>query len=508
MDVHYQFSNQLSSRSFEFLKKNCFTDCILIDDTIEYKLHRVILAKGSIWFNSYFHEHPKTGIRVPIPFNYHNVFQHVIDFLYCQPISINVDNAVPLLKASIVYGISSLEQQVCKFLEKQPNTTFDSSFLKIVKQLVELDLSTKVIEIPEYVRHLAIVLNKSKTDTLKKQLYESLSPLILAQIFKQYRFPLSASDLGESSTIKNPQSNIVRFDKIEWIENFVNYYIAKKMASDSTLTDSSNVLTYEEKQALENCVHFTEEKQQSRLFLQYKCDWVTPETAIQNLNQIINNRRKSLESFENEINNNPGISEVSHMYPLIWATTIAQSVVADRSPQTHVISFFNDLGQLSSNQGEYINPCKYGFVRIDATPQFCNSQNYKPSNAVWMKPDCYYLSEDMTYQTKEANPYFSVSFSPNSRFILSQIQVESDIPRPKSTDRRFPSALEVRAQAQNDLNEKPICNNITFREGRGKQAVTSTTPIYGVKFIMSGEEDMGGRMLRIKYVDLVGHFLP
>ncbi|OHT04525.1 hypothetical protein TRFO_27969 [Tritrichomonas foetus] len=464
MEKEYHINTRIIPKALEYLNNKQFIDCILTDGQYKYNAHKIILSQQSQWFFNYFDRHPTLDAiqEVPIPFNPNDIMKNLIEFLYSQPLRLTIDNAVTYLKASEVYGIAKLKMVITSYLSDVVHN--QNLILKITKQFTEYGLIDSAIE---YVGELATILCESPKHK-RRIVYDSICPEILAAILKNKKFN-KYSETG----------------KIEIIDEFVG---------DKQLTEN-------EKQSLETVIDWSKEKSYLH-FVRNSCNWVTAATSRPLIKKILDIRRKDINIFEEEMKN-PTSSMISRWYPFVWAECIANATECTKSPTIDVVSYANRLGKITSKS---YSPVKYGLLQANATPQF--AQLFGVENALHDSDSNYYLSQDMSFDANYHKPFYSLLFSPSSHFFPTKITIRSDIPRKLDTKRQYPKAIILEGNTGAGQLTDPICDNVEFKDGIADQQLKLNVPVASLKITLKGEEANGGSMLRIRYIDVKGYFMP
>ena len=108
------------ANSFALLRsENMFCDVNLIVENKVFPCHKLVLSASSDYFmnmfNGSFVEHEKKDITI------HDVtaevFANVLDFIYCQEISVDENNLEGILGASCMFLLSELKESCVKFCE-------------------------------------------------------------------------------------------------------------------------------------------------------------------------------------------------------------------------------------------------------------------------------------------------------------------------------------------------------------------------------------------------------
>lgn len=487
----FHLKRTLEFKAYEFLLNNQLTDCILKDGNNIFHAHRLILSQRSEWFKKYFKDHPQNGndCQVLLPFNNQNVIKNIIDFIYNQVIKVNFGNIMSIIKAADVYGIEDLKKHALSYLKIELTKLTDHSFLKIVKEFVDYDLDNIFIQQADSIERLSSLLLNSDVRQMNN-IFNSISPVILARILKTQKF-------------KDPKQKI---DRLTMIDNFTNFYIQKKV-EQNTSKNKYSILTQEEKSAFENV--FTWGENDYIRFLRYKCDWVTDSTSRRNINTVINNRRTMISNLASEITKSSNSKlETCNWYPFVWISAVSNCNLTDSSPHVNIISLLNTLDGFIDNQ-KAINPGKYNLIKIDSSPEL--NKHFNRNNAVWLENSSYYLSKTQINESSsvaDIQPFYSFNLGECAHFEVSELIIESNIPRCKNGKRQFPDKVKIEGIKCDGQITEPVYDNIKYdAEGKCKTAIHFKSPIAQIKLSMVGEERNGGSLLRIKFIDANGHFI-
>ena len=114
----------------------------------------------------------------------------------------------------------------------------------------------------------------------------------------------------------------------------------------------------------------------------------------------------------------------------------------------------------------------------------------------------------MSYENE--TPFYSIKFSPNAHFLLSNILIDSYLPRFHNQSQRN-APQSVMLEGESSKNGKSECitfdPQLQFSKGIAKKTFNSSTPVSSIKFSLK-QPSKDECILRVKYVDLVGKFLP
>ena len=456
--------SRLVSKSYFFLQKKLFIDCILKSNENEFHAHKLILSKESKWFNNYFMNHPTLDSVqiIELPFCSGNSFLDVIKLLYSVPIDITISKAILLLKYGNIYGIPKLLMIANSFLNEVVN---EDNVFKVTREMILNDITEEAFK---YVDLLSRLFFKAKP-VQRKNMYASLSPKVLAKILQSQEF-----------------NNVSDKEKVEIIEDF----IGDKVINENEKKDLESVINWNDPNAY---LYFTN----------FKCSWVTNLTARPLLIKTLDIRRDNIINFSNE--SKSASEKVSRWYPFIWAHHIAQTIYCKESPAVKIVHLANTLGILTKSS---TNPGKYGLLNIDSSPPLLPIEKFLARNGVLEDDKIYFLSKDLSYENE--TPFYSIKFSPNAHFLLSNILIDSYLPRFHNQSQRN-APQSVMLEGESSKNGKSECitldPQLQFSKGIAKKTFNSSTPVSSIKFSLK-QPSKDECILRVKYVDLVGKFLP
>ncbi|KAK8846266.1 member 7 [Tritrichomonas musculus] len=467
----------LQSRAYEFLTKKLFTDCILKDETQnEHPAHAIILARRSTFFREYFqNNNPVNGNYViEIKCNGQTI-NDLLAFVYSQTINVNYKNIVSLIKASQECGVNDLKEKAFQFLNPRIPLLNDNVVLRIIKDFINNGLDKVLISQNQIMRRLTTLLINADTAQKKNQIYDSISPLILARLLRPDSF-----------------DNNAKIDKASLIDEFMVRY-----KQNFPERDASSLLTNEEKQEFESDF---ESQNLTKLFIHCRCDWLTDATTRRCITQIINQRRNAINNFSQAINN---VQEnTSQWYPFIWASKIATQI--QDGPVNTTVNIVKSLNTFDGflDAQKPISPLKYGFVKVEASKEL--NKHFNPENAIWLDNSKYYLSNEPA----NGELHYTLCLGDKSRFQVEQLEIESDLSRIKGKRRQFPDAVKIEGFQCNGEPVQSSHQKESFNdEGKCIVNLGFQSPISKLKISMVGEERNGGNLLRIKFIDLKGHFI-
>eukprot|EP01156_Anaeramoeba_ignava_P017334 Anaeramoba_ignava/a676_24.p1 GENE.a676_24~~a676_24.p1 ORF type:complete len:480 (-),score=133.29 a676_24:29-1363(-) len=111
------FSSGFSS----WLKSELFSDITIILENTPFKLHKLILAYQSTFFQQIFQKNKNiTEFKLEL-LDHENIFPNILEFIYSGKIEINVQTGIPILEFADKLGIERLRNKAAAYVRR--NTT-------------------------------------------------------------------------------------------------------------------------------------------------------------------------------------------------------------------------------------------------------------------------------------------------------------------------------------------------------------------------------------------------
>jgi hypothetical protein len=172
------------------------------------------------------------------------------------------------------------------------------------------------------------------------------------------------------------------------------------------------------------------------------------------------------------------------------------------------------LGGLASP----FDPHRFGFLTVSASPPFA-----KPYAAQWVVDahsaalPCdqidYYMSED--FSDRADHPFVEINFRHCAHFVVRKLILDSAIDHvlairppnvrvPPLKNRWMPPksiVVELTSDGESTSAEMAVNDGLI-------DAAVEAQPCTSVRFTMAGESLTGGRILRVRRIEILGNFLP
>lgn len=450
MEEVVHLRSRLPVRAHEFFKQGFFLDVTLVSPYDRYRANRIFLANSSSYFRRVFQSNP--GPEIEIPFDEGNIMKEVLNFLRSDKLTFTMRNFHFILKAAEVYEIPSLRDAALFCLRERVDTKSFSNTVKfIARSLIDVGLDDIACEYaPLFVSEMNHPAN----------IFGYLSPRLLAAVLSQ------------------PDMNKVPLDdKVAIIDDFIG---------DSKPTDERDM------RVLEKFVDWTR-PESYKLFTRFKCEWVTASTARPMLSKLLDVRRRTLAAMKAEVERAAPV--VGRWFPMSWMSSISNGIDETASPIVDIVKFASTLGGAISQP---VNPADFGLIQVSSTEPM--HSDYSAKN-VLVGNDSYFLSKDLMFTQEKG--FVKLELGQNARFVIKRVVIDSEIPRPIGSKRAYPAAVEMKVRNGKDA----LVPEIVLYNGKGDVKIKEDVPCSMALFTMLGKSANGGAVMRVKNVELTGHFL-
>ena len=460
---------RLPNRARKFFKQGLFIDVTLVSPEGRYGANRVFLANFSGYFRRLFA--PDTSPEVRLPFDEHGIMRDVLAFLRSDKLNFNMRNFHYILKAAEVYEIQPLKE-AAQFCLKECVTPKTVKFA--TRALLDVGLVDQACQnAPLLAQDMKKLMDHGRD---LGALLQYMNPRVLAAVLLQPQFA--------SMKIEH---------KIKMIDDFVG---VKELDNE------------EDRRVMEGFVDWSRPGSY-KLFAKYKCAWVSAKMARPMLRKLIDVRRNSYRAMRDEIEH--AASSVGRWSPFAWMTAIANGDEVRSAPTVDIVKFAATLGGAIEKP---LNAADFGLIQVGSTKPLHPA--YKARNIV-MDDDSYFLSVDTMFTNEEK--FVSLYIGQDSRFVIDKVALDSNIrrlmPPPRQgvehevmpARRAYPVAVEMKVNTGAGAMAKPIAPRIEFRDGKAVEEIKEQVPCCKVRFTMLGESGGGGALMRLKNVELTGHFL-
>ena len=470
MEATVHVNLRLPNRARQFFKEGQFIDVTLVSPEGRYGANRVFLAH----FCGYFRRLFATDMspEVHLPFDEHGIMSDVLAFLRSDKLNFNMRNFHYILKAAEVYEIPLLKESV-EFCLKECVTAKTVKF--VTRALLDVGLVEQACQsAPLLAQDMKKLLDHGRD---LGPLLQYMNPRVLAAVLMQPQFASMKVD-----------------NKIRMIDEFVG---DKEIDSD------------DDRRVMEGFVDWSRPGSY-KLFAKYRCAWVSAKLARPMLRKLIDVRRNSLRAMRSEMEQ--AASRVGRWSPFVWMTAIANGDDVQSAPTVDIVKFAATLGGAIEKP---LNASDFGLIQVGSTKPLHPA--YKAQNIV-MDDESYFLSVDTMF-TKEEK-FVSLYIGQDSRFVIHKVVLDSNIrrlmPPPRQgletrevmpARRAYPVAVAMKVNTGAGAMAEPIVPRIVFSDGKAVEEIKDQVPCCKVSFTMLGPSGSGGALMRLKNVELTGHFL-
>lgn len=469
--------NRIQPNYKAFQNKKLFVDCSFQINSEEIYAHRIILSHFSTLFKDYFKsiEFDPSNIMVQVPFNINNEFSQLINFFYEKQFStdMNYENLIDFYAVSNVYGVPSLSiilkdlifrglsvKNVLQIVDHYQHYSYDQKILKSFPTLKE-NFEKMMNSSADFAEFIARNFDSFDRDTLLR----ALTPKLLSETLK-----------------------ISKLDDNKIMELVDRYYELKNCAIDTS--------------ELQSLIKWDFSKNEDRedpyiLFSKYKADWVDSSISRQLISRLLEKRRKTLKCFEKAVENVKDFC--NNWYIFTWITEIRESLGQEEIIEIDLMNFIGTLGGASN----YFNPMFYQLVQ-----PYCSASLQVPQyNRLLFDQEAicdqkkYFLS--YPYSEKSSIiPYAGYLFNAQS-FVPTILKIYFVENKPK------PLSLEAIGYDESDNIIYQIQkNDIDVNTEYVQIETNNNQPIKKIVVKQHGLNSAGGRIFRIKQLEVHGHFVP
>ena len=471
-DVHLI---ELPNRFASFLDRKVFTDCHLTSESgLDCFCHRILLAKYSKWFRSYFEERAEPGrvAEIALPVDPKMRFGEVLKLLYDGFAHFTVDSIVDFLEIAEFYGMEVIEMIANDQLEavRESGHLSKELVLELCRRFIQCGLVKKALSFaPQLAEELVTAIAKGNQVAIER-IYEATNPELFAVILQQ-----------------QPFRGWKRLDKARLIDQYVG---------DREISD-------QDKRHLSIVVGDWSDVNAYHLLVHTKCNWVTPDLSRAHYRHMISIMRNNLRSFEREIAQNSG--DVGNLYAYSWIHFIQflDSPVKE-SPVVNAVELSRTLGI-----GATCDPVALGMLKCTASKPI--SPRFAAKYALFDEKN-YFLSS-ANRKEDPAPLYITVEFGANSCLLLKAVEINSSAQSNQNVPRLAPGPLTFTGITA-DGTQEVIASNVDYTElpdlphGQGKlfdrfQAKSK----YRAITITEAPSPYGVDVLRILHLEFRGRFL-
>ena len=371
--------SRIDSAFNEFRETGRFVDCQFQVKQGIISCHRVILSKYSDVFLELFSKLPndENHIIIDIPFCLNEEsFKDVIDFIYIFSIKVTPKTIADILITSYLYGIEELVAIATDyFLE-----ALDGENVLDITEKFKFSLSNETIQkYPAlYQNYLQLIQNsglfasiiaKKFTNYPRQKIMDKIPTFLVADIMKNLNYE-TINDISQYPSIN------------DFIIEFIDKFVEGKQLSDLDKECLSKVIDWSDPESYQ-------------YFVYHQCDWVTSSISRRMFDKILNMRRNSIPSIENQVSN---LKSNSHHF--LGVLSLLQLIVSSKG-ETEVseCNILKSIGTLW-NTVKPFNPLTYNFVQLsaDTSPPLCphmSVQNMFVDNEEYYFAHSAYASEDI-----------------------------------------------------------------------------------------------------------------
>jgi len=438
------------TRFYRFFTEKLFIDFTIKCGTERIMCHKIVLVQSSKYFSDFFSRNPFAK-EIEIPYYLDYSLSGIIESCYSNRIEVDIKSVIPVLKYSSMLGIVHIYNQCKTFLIAHLK---DSNRMKYAAQLCNLGLSD-VISNPESISYFSSCL---KNHAMQKKLFSAITP----------DFFVNLMGYPDNSHYSNKQK-ICLIEVMYQVRGFISDECRDSLASLIDWNEPDSYL----------------------YFMQYDLLWVPDRIARPFIGIALNNRISTVSCLCNEFKT---IESTNSLYLMSWASFIYQSKPFKYPMNVEALSFISTQFGIC----RHFNIADYGLIQLTGSSSLSPEFELKKI----LEPDMYYCSQD---GSSTNHPYIVLSFGSDVRFRLQSITVNSDLIRVSKAKRGSPKVLHVDFGIGRTFPSTPLVdiksnNDICY--GETDETITS------LKISMISESSSEWWNLRIKSIELNGHFLP
>lgn len=395
-------TTQMEKQFNRLREKDLFIDCKFNDGTHpEIKAHRIILARYSNVFRNLFTE--ENNRKLPEESDYaipyctdFDSFKACIDFMYTNEINVSSKNIMKIFLTAYILGIFELASLINDFLYK----TMDSELvLEYTSDLVTYDVVKHDLENKTFTRYPAIkqnylelcsmsekfsqfVVEHNKVKDKENDKQKEEGPKILQRKDKIIRSipPYMVSSVLKPVTLSPDENEQIYTTQEDLKLNLIDKYVAIFEKDHRQIIDL-------DREFLSTIIDDWDQGDEYLYMVNHKCDWVKPSIARSICRKIMENRRKSVHSFQEIVDKLQGNDHHAlGVMPLLQL--VASSKGETEVPYTNVFETLSTM----SNTINMINPLKYGFVRLTPNTSKPMTPSFAPENMFVNDNETYYMA--------------------------------------------------------------------------------------------------------------------
>jgi len=368
----------ISFSALRYLDSGLGLDCVLVADNERMRCHRIILAKLSEWFYSYF-KNQNTGCidEIKIPYNPLGLFISFIQMIYGNKIEITEVNAVPFLSISKYYGFKEFDRIIRPKIDKILD---ELSPLNIITNMISYDLSNEAaMYIPRLIPSLSKMSGSSRKSFMEKvdiNFFVVLMSTLTRSIDKEQQME-SINIFWETHTNLSEDDRRSLHKLIDWEDPFFQAYAKRHI-----------------------------------------CEWLPNDQARAFISQVIDHRRCVLNTLDQFDNCN---EIISRWYPF---SIIDKLLENEHNEKGLLGQLFNENSFSSS-----INVHDYGIILMSATPEYHISRGLR---SLFIR-DGYYMGKS----EKVDELYISFDFGRDSIIKAESLLINSQVLRGREQIEQF-----------------------------------------------------------------------
>jgi len=503
-----------------FFEESLFKDTVLVYQGKELKVHRLVLAKMSGWFKGYYDHHPiRVGevLRINIKENPMGLLFDIIPLLYgsLNSFRLSVTNICAVYKIAVFYRIPILQKITESHISQWE---VPSNCLFFVSECIKYDILQE-----QFIGNILTIVAKE----MVRVYFENggYSELVFAPFFEKItnfkifslilRNQFASKPTKEENEIEKERQHVKfteenyklptddrenRFklrglmerkyfsmlNKIEIMERFV----ANRRPPNDVKDTLSMIVDWTDKNAYQN-------------FVNYSCEWVSDEISKKILSDIIDRRRVTIKSFENDIKDCN--QDTNRWFLYSWLNEISFASGVRTINEIDLISFFKNLGNSITN----INPVDYGFI------------NTKFSGKLSKDPKLLFQYDSFIslnlFEAKNLLPSFTIQIVGNVDFCISAVRLNASMIHKKPQINL--TSFDAKDVKLNKYQPKPEIVTITVLDKNYKESFSNACknsepviyfemngPCLGKVIKISTIKNENPQVLRIAAIQVFGKF--
>ncbi|EAY03461.1 BTB/POZ domain containing protein [Trichomonas vaginalis G3] len=458
----------VESKFVEFFATKSFVDCILELSSEQIHCHRLILAKYSNVFRSYFIKHDTTDNKLlPPPYVISDkALSQIIDFCYKSTISVDSSNIVDVFITSAMYGIkvltALLSESLLNILDNGNILDYLPKFkIQLTDEAIQNfpELLDNYRDLRDNIGGICDIISKNFAFISRSKFIDNTPLYMLPDILKKIDY----KDLYDTAVFESK-------------DDFVLYTI-DKIVGDSEISTL-------DKECLSKAIEWDQEN--SYLYLtKYRLNWVLPSILRPILAKVFKSRQKTIQKVDKIVG-----KLKSKIHSNFGVLDLLQIIYASKG-ETKVESK-NVLSVLSTMWGttSITNPALSGFVQLTADTDGPLSSFYDPRNV--------FVQDDYSYLTNSTCDYQNPEFTHYQQKLTLGFVFDKTV-----GNKVIPSNLKI------DEIKYHLPESVKKETSKITIMYDTNNPGTGIKLVCKPSKDQATYnifSMHVKYVEIIGKF--